>query len=591
MAATRYAFQGRLARHGVAVIAVSYAVAAIVAVPRSSSLLTTYAGASPAAHAGDLAAGLGLIGAGLLAWFEPRSRRLGLLALLAGVTWFGPDWEGWDGGPTLIRGLGAVAAPFFLAFVFHLVLTFPSGHSRTWPARTLVGAAYGIAAVVAVGLALFRDPFLDPYCWRNCLDNSFLIHADQATAQALTDVWFRSALAAGLVLVIIPAWRLVGASGPARRALWPILVAGLLVGASTAAYGAALIDSGFEDHTSGEFSAIFLARSLSATALALAVAWSVLRARRTRRNVSTLAAELGEAPPPGKLREALAAAVGDPNLEVLYWLPTSRSFVDSSGTSVDRPDPGVGRAITPIVRAGRQVALVVHDVGRLDGPVLEQEIGAAAKLAVDNERLQAEVLAQLKDLRASRGRIIEQGDAERRRLERNLHDGAQQRLLALSYDLRLAQTAARKDGVAPLPGILDSAASETQTALEELRDLANGIFPAILTEAGLAPALEALADTAPIPIQLGELPRERYPDTVETTAYLTVVEAIEDAAARNATLATATLVQLDNQLIVTVTDDGTARKSKLVYLADRTGALGGSLETGPTTLQAEIPCA
>jgi signal transduction histidine kinase len=304
-----------------------------------------------------------------------------------------------------------------------------------------------------------------------------------------------------------------------------------------------------------------------------------------------LAAELGEAPSPGKLREALAAAVGDQDLEVLYWLPGSQRFVDSSGTSVDPPDPGAGRATTPIVRAGRQVALVVHDVGRLDGPVLEQEIGAAAKLAVDNERLQAEVLAQLADLRASRGRIIDQGDSERRRLERNLHDGAQQRLLALSYDLRLAQAGATKDGVAPLAGILDSAAETTQTALEELRDLANGIFPAVLTEAGLAPALETLADTAPIPIQLGELPPGRYSDTVETTAYLTVEEAIEDAAARNASLATANVVQLDNHLIVTVTDDGTKRDSKLVHLADRIGALGGSLETGPTTLRAEIPCA
>ena len=123
---------------------------------------TSYAGASAAVHAADLAAGLGLIGAGLLAWLEPRSRRLGLLAILAGVAWFGPDWEGWDGGPALVRSLGALAGPFFLAFVLHLVLTFPSGRSRSWPVRALVGAAYGIAAVVAVGLALFRDPFLDP---------------------------------------------------------------------------------------------------------------------------------------------------------------------------------------------------------------------------------------------------------------------------------------------------------------------------------------------------------------------------------------------------------------------------------------------
>ena len=155
----------------------------------------------------------------------------------------------------------------------------------------------------------------------------------------------------------------------------------------------------------------------------------------------------------------------------------------------------------------------------------------------------------------------------------------------------LAQAGATKDGVESLVRLLDTAAENTRTALEELRDLANGIFPAVLMEAGLAPALETLADTAQIPIQLGELPRERYPDTVETTAYLTVAEAIEDAATRSATHATANVVELGDQLIVTVDDDGTERKSKLVYLADRIGALGGSLETGPTTLRAEIPCA
>ena len=181
------------------------------------------------------------------------------------------------------------------------------------------------------------------------------------------------------------------------------------------------------------------------------------------------------------------------------------------------------------------MAIVVHDAALLEGPALEREIGSAARLAVENERLQAEVLAQLEDLRASRARIVETGDAERRRLERDLHDGAQQRLLALSYDLRLARAAAEAEGDREHATLLASAGDEAQAALGELRELAHGIYPAILAEAGLAPALATLADEAPLPVELGEVPPERYGAPVETAAYLTVAEAIADAAGRRAT--------------------------------------------------------
>src|SRR5439155_3673120 len=144
-----------------------------------------------------------------------------------------------------------------------------------------------------------------------------------------------------------------------------------------------------------------------------------------------------------------------------------------------------GRAVMTIERSGHPIALVAHDATLVDGSRLDREIGPAATLAIENERLQAEVLAQLEDLRASRARIVETGDAERLRLERDLHDGAQQRLLALSYDLRLARAAAEADGDAELVTLLATAGDEAQTALGELRELAHGIYPAILAEAGL----------------------------------------------------------------------------------------------------------
>jgi signal transduction histidine kinase len=590
MAAAGSAARLRFAGIAVLVLTLAYAIAAIVAVPRSAEPLTTYAGASTAAHAANLAAGLGLLAAGLLAWIEPRTRRLGVLALLAGVAWFGPDWEGWDGGPAFVRSLGAVVTPFFLALLFHLVLAVPIGRLRSWPARALVVAVYGLAAFVSLGRALFRDPFLDPYCWRNCLYNSFLVHADPGLTRALDDVWVRSSLAIGLLLVVMGAWRLLRASGPARRVLLPTLVPGVLAGGGASAYAVALLRTPLEDPGSAGFSSIFLALSLSVAVLALGLAWEVLETRRTRAAVSRLASELGEAPPPGTLRNALAVAVGDPALEVAYWLPEAQRFVDGRGHRTESPVPGHGRAVTPIVRDGRPVAIVVHDAALLEGPALEREIGSAARLAVENERLQAEVLAQLEDLRASRSRIVETGDAKRRRLERDLHDGAQQRLLALSYDLRLARAAVEADGDREHATLLASAGDEAQAALGELRELARGIYPAILAEAGLAPALATLADEAPLPVELDEVPPERYSAPVETAAYLTVTEAIADAVGREATFVSVDVVREDQQLVVQVRDDGAAGASAFLHIADRVGALGGSLKVRPHSLQAEIPC-
>jgi signal transduction histidine kinase len=595
MAAAGFAARSRFAGIAVLVLTLTYAIASILAVPRKAEPLTTYAGAtyaaaSTAAHAADLAAGLGLLAAGLLGWVEPRTRRLGVLALLAGIAWFGPDWEGWDGRSPLVRSLGAVVTPFFLALLFHLVLALPLGRLRSWSTRGLVVAAYAVAAFVSLGRALFRDPFLDPYCWRNCLYNSFLVHADPGLARALDDVWVRTTLAIGLLLVLIGAGRLLTASGPARRVLLPTLVPGVLAGAGASAYAVALLHTPLEDPRSAGFSSIFLAFSLSVAVLALGLARGVLGTRRTRAAVSRLASELGEAPPPGTLRDTLALAVGDPALEVAYWLPGAQRLVDGRGRPVEAPVPGHGRAATPIVRDGRPVALVVHDAALLEGPALEREIGSAARLAVDNERLQAEVLAQLEDLRASRARIVETGDAERRRLERDLHDGAQQRLLALSYDLRLARATAEADGDPELVTLLAAAGDEAQTALGELRELAHGIYPAILAEAGLGPALATLADEATLPVDLGEAPLERYPGPVETAAYLTISEASDDAVGRGASFVSADLRREGSRLVVTVLDDGVARSSALVRVADRIGALGGTLEVEATTLRAVIPC-
>jgi len=574
-------------------VVVAYAIAAIV-LPQSgppAASPTTYGDAWTAARAADLAAGLGLLAAGLFAAAEPRRRRLGVLTILAGVAWFGPDWESWNHGLALAVSLGAVAPPLFLALVLHVALSLLTGRLHSRFGRAISVAAYALAAVVAVGRALFRDPILDPYCWRNCIDNSFLVRSDLGLTRTIDELWPRALAALGVAAMLIAGARLLVASRPARRQLWPGLGAAALVGAAASAYGATLWHHPLEDPQSVLFSSLFLAFSLSVATLAAGIGWTAGLTRRTRTSVARLARELREAPQPGRLREALAAALGDPTLEVLYWLPDSQRFVDATGKHAQHLAPDSGRAMTAITRGDEPIAAVVHDATLLDVPDLGREIGSAARLAVENERLQAEVLAQLEAVRDSRARIVERADEERRRLERNLHDGAQQRLLALSYQLRLAQADAEAHGDAELAALLTESGAKSQAALDELRQLAQGIYPAVLTEAGLEPALTSLAETAPLAVELAGVFSKRYAATVETAAYITVAEAIDDATARNATFVSADVRERDDWLVVVARDDGERRGAPPTQLSDRVGALGGSVEADTATLRVEIPCA
>jgi signal transduction histidine kinase len=572
-----------------AALAVTWAVAALLSVDHGAGLETTYAAALPAARVSDITAGLGLLAAGALAATQPRTRHLGVLALLAALAWVGADWEGAESARPILRSLGAVVTPLAPVFVFHMALTVPDGRVRASAARVAIAAAYVVVGCLTVARALLRDPLLDLDCWRNCTDNIFLIHGDPGIASALDRMLLWSAFAIGLGLIGFAWRRLVGATGPGRRAVLPIIGPALLVGACEATYAVALLRTPLENPDRTGFGAIFIGRSLSYTLLALGLAWTVLRMSRTQARLTRLANDLGEAPRPGMLRDTLAAALGDPGIDVLYQRRGSEQLIDADGHAAAPPD--ADRAVATITRGDRPLALVLHDPALVNEPELGRALGSAATLAVENEALRAEAMAQLHALQASRTRVVEAGDATRRALERDLHDGAQQRLLALSYDLRLARAGVKDDGRTALPSTLDAAADEIEAALEELRDLAHGIYPAILTEAGLGPALATLADAAPLPVELSNPPTNRPPLGVERTAYVIVDDAIDDAAARGATWLAVKVRHDADRLSVATDDDGTPRSARLVHLADRVGALGGSLEVGATTLRAEIPCA
>ncbi len=576
-----------LARLAVPALAVVYG-AATVAIAWGD-VPTAYAATSTAAAAADLAAGLGLIGVGIVATLARPAGSIGLLTTLLGVIWLAPDWVGWHEGWGPARSVGLLAAPLLLPLLVHLVLAFPAGRVVARPARLAVGLFYVAAMLFSVGRALARDPFLDPNCWSNCTDNTFLVRSDPELARTLDSGWLRFSLAMGFLLAAIGLWRLVRATSTGRLALAPVLLPATLAALAQAGYAIALLRDR-EVPESGDFRLIFFARGLAFACLALGILWTLGRAWATRSAIARLAGDLGETPAPGSLQAALARSLGDDALEVSYWLPGARRYVDAAGRPAE-PVPGRRREATPIVRNGEPLAVVVHDRVLSGAHDLEREIGAAARLAVDNERLRAEVLAQLEDLRASRSRIVETSDAARRRLERDLHDGAQQRLLALSYELRVAQTEAAAAGDVEAASLLMEATDEAQAALAELRDLAHGIYPVILTEAGLAPALATLADTGPIPVELGNIADERYPTSVETAAYVTVVEAVADASQRGAGYVIVRVQQDDGRLVVDVEDDGSERVSRLTHVTDRVGALGGEVSIEPRTLRAELPCA
>ncbi len=303
--------------------------------------------------------------------------------------------------------------------------------------------------------------------------------------------------------------------------------------------------------------------------------------------------------PAGPVREMLAESLGDRTLSVAYWLPERRIFVDEAGHAVQLPEPGSGRAWTAVERDGRRVAAIIHDAELDTGPELVNAAAAGAALAIDNERLKADLRARVEELRVSRVRIVEAGDHARRRIERDLHDGAQQQLVSLSLDLRLLK--AKLNGNEAAAATIDDLSEKLATALAELRELARGIHPVILTERGLVPAVAALAQRAPVPVEADISIHERLTPAIEAAAYFVVAEALTNVAK----YAQAENVRVDlrrdeEHVIVIVEDDGVGGAdiesgTGLRGLVDRLSALDGTLEVetpegGGTRLRALIPC-
>jgi signal transduction histidine kinase len=325
-----------------------------------------------------------------------------------------------------------------------------------------------------------------------------------------------------------------------------------------------------------------------------------LRARLARSAVGDLFVELRRDPGPAELEQAVARALGDPSLTLAYWLPEFGTYADPEGRAVALPEPSEIRALTFIERDGARVAALLHDPSLEEEPELLAAVAAALSISLENAHLHVEIRARLEELRGSRARIVESAQDERQRLERNLHDGAQQRLVALSLDLGLLEEQLAGDRSATER--VHKARREVGASLHELREIARGIHPAVVTGHGLAVALEQLVARAAVPIRLTVEVPGRLSEAIEVASYYVVAESLTNVSKyAQASEATVEVSRSKGFVLVEVADNGiggadTERGSGLRGLADRVEALDGRLRVwsptgGGTRVQAEIPCA
>ena len=484
------------------------------------------------------------------------------------------------------------------ALVAHVAFAYPSGRVTDRIERAFLYVAYVVAVTFPLAILLtYGGGFRLRYFDSRPHESLIALFPDDGAVDLLQDAY--AVMGYGLLattFVVLIARKLVRATPRARRILWPLLLAAVVAALR------AVLDSvlSFSAQPPAYTVDLFWWQVIALTALPLALLWGLLRARLARVHVGELVVHLEETAP-GDLRNELALALEDPTLELGLWLPEQQEYVDAQGDAFAVPEDGPTRAVTLIEHDGEPLAVLVHDPTLREEPKLVEAVAAAARLALVNARLHAEVRAQLETVQESRARLVTAADEERRRIERDLHDGAQQRLVALALELRAAQRQLDASGDPDVERLLSSTADELQVAVEELRELAQGIHPGILTQGGLGHALEQLAARAPLPVTV-EATDERFAPEIEATAYFVACEALTNVVKHaGATRASISAQRADELLVIEVSDDGNGGVEESVGsglrgLTDRVEARGGSLVVeslsgSGTRVRGVIPCA
>ncbi|MEU4425937.1 histidine kinase [Actinoplanes sp. NPDC024001] len=522
---------------------------------------------------------LSYVVSGLIARRRRPDSAFGRLLVTAG---FGAGLSNlaWSANPLLFT-VGQACDLLVVVLFLHVFLAFPTGR-LAGAARPIVAAGYA----VSIGLQL-TVMLLGGFG-----DDNLLAVVDAPAAATVVHAVELIALS-GLVLagVVVLALRRRTGGLPLRRSV-RLLVDAFALGLVSLAV---LLIMGL---FAGPGFVVVQRLTLVVLGLApVAFLIGLLDARLARTSIGDLVMELRAAP--ADLRPALARALRDPSVELVYWLPRYRSWVDHDGVPADLPEPGGPRAVTMIERDGEPVAALIHHAALTEERELLDAVAAATEMVLDNGRLRAELQASLAEVRGSRARVVEAGRRERRRLERDLHDGAQQRLIGLS--MRLGVLEARLGEDPAVRQAVTEAKQEVAASLSELRDIARGLYPAVLSGHGLAVALESVAAQAAVPVRLRIRVPQRPAEAVEVAAYYVVCEALTNIGRHaHATGASVDVARTGDTVHVEITDDGvggadTDRGTGLRGLADRVESLGGTLRVwspagGGTRVRAELPC-
>ena len=535
---------------------------------------------SPGELAIEVSAGIALALAALVIRARGPDPRSAALLYGASIAWLVAEWNNPGALGAVVFTLGMVFTYTAPALVGHAVLVHGTGSAGSLAGRVGVAAGYlGLTVVAGVAATAAREPS-ESGC-STCPANLISLTDAPEAARWLERWGLRIGIAALAVVAAIAVWRAWHARPAARRTVVPVLVPGLALLAVVVVQQVHDLGRGWDGFDRVDES-LRLAEGLALIAVALGVAWHRFAARRVRHRLAGLVVDLADAVRPGELGGLMATALGDPTLELLFAF--EGGWVDAAGVSRALP-PSTGRGHTSLVQDGQVVAVVLHRPGLLDDTRLVEELGRAARLAIDHERLQSHQRAQLARLRATRTATVAAGDAERRRLERDLHDGAQQSLAALAMAIGLAR-GARSDGRVERLAV---AQAHVREALDRVRAMAHAAYPAALDDAGLAAALDVLGDWRP-QVELAGVPEARLDHELETSVYFIV------AALTRGSYGAVVDVGIDREREHVVIDVRTAGGVELGEVEDRVGALGGRLAVDGTSgggmaVRVELACA
>jgi signal transduction histidine kinase len=570
----------------VALVAAALAGVALGGVLAGKGLGDTFYGAL------RLFVGWSFIGVGLYAWWRRPSNHIGPLMVATGFFWFVANLTAY-GGPTVFT-LAGVFGSLYHATTIHLLLAFPTGRLVTREARFTAAAGYLVIFGGNLLVYLLADFGTDLGC-PTCPENVLQVVHDQTLADVAITVTnlIAAALVAYVLLRLVVNWRT--AQSWRRTAFIPLLFAGA---ASAFLLGLTFGVLAFDTEVAED---VFIVATAAFATVPYSFLLGLLRSMMLGGDaVGNLAARIGDARDWGEVQEEVRVALGDPSLELGCRQSPSEPYMGVDGQPMELPGPGNPRALAPVEIDGSVGAAFLYDASLVDDPALVDAATTAAGIAMHKYRLEVELRTRLEELRASRERIVEAGYEERRRLERDLHDGAQQRLVSLALELRLARSKLDSDPGAA-KAMLESAGRGLELALEDLRELARGIHPAILSDRGLDAALASLAARTPFEVEIGDMPEGRLPEEIEAATYFVVSEALANAIKHaQASRAEVRVARADGRVTVEVVDDGVGgadpgKGSGLRGLRDRVSALEGGLEVDSpsgdgTTVRASIPC-